>query len=250
MKQNMLIAILILCFCLSSFVQDCQNFKISAPESVSESEMVTLSANLDDSSEVTFPIKWTVIIGEKLIREISSSPISFEVSEPKDDYKIIVLAESSVPNCKDVLLQKISILIVPHCGLPFTIDDYSNINWADEKIRLENVSLQFKEISNSDKSKQTKLYVYLNSKKDSSSKSIKNRLQKILKHLTSLNIEQNQIIFVISEANHNNTYFQPLPASFENNICSIYDKCFSLRGEDIEKLEWMFGTKLTNKNKK
>jgi len=235
MKHIIFIALAIFTFCFSIFGQanstSCQKIIIDAPEQIGPEEKFKVSAALETgTSSSTDKFNWTIIKNEQLTKVVRTNFIELESGDIKDLSPIIVLADSFDAGCQNTAMVKI--FITPRCGLPMTIDEYGKFPWADERARLDNVSIQMQHIDENQK-----LFIFYNFTKKTQAQ-VKNHLVKVLNFLTERGkLKKNRIVFLLSEEDYEKTKFQILPPNFESIAC---DDCILIRGENVEKLMNIF----------
>ncbi len=152
---------------------------------------------------------------------------------------IIVLAEALDKKCQDMAIAKV--FVIPNVGSPLIIDEYSELNWNDEKARLDNVAIQMQNF------KDMKLFAFFNFDNKISQAKRKNYLIKVLNHLSALRgLKKNRITFLISESDAKRVWFQPFPKDFNSAFC---DNCFVIKGEDFERIDNLFQSKPVTKKR-
>ena len=209
MKQIIFTAILVLAFCIVVFAQanenPCQKININAPETVQSEETFKVFASFEKESQpVTSKFNWTIIKGSEVIKANNVGMVEVDSKNIKDVDSIIILAESSDGKCKNTTTAKI--FVAPACGLPYTIDEYAELPWNDEKARLENLVFQMQRL------KDMELFAFFEFNKKTLQVERKNYLAKVLNYLSATGgLEKSKITFLISESEGKRTYFQPFP---------------------------------------
>lgn len=242
MKQILFTSILIFAFCFVISAQGssspCRKIIIFSPTNISPGDRFSATAHFENSDSPALKLDWTIINGEKITKKSKAEIIEVTSENSKDTNQIIVLANYSESDCENTAMAKVS--IVPACGLPYTIDEYGKISWEDEKARLENVVLTM------ENSKDLELFAFFEFDKKTPQATRKARLAKVLNYLSEIrNLSKDRITFLISEADDERVYFQPLP-----NDSSPFDADFVIKGEYFNKFENLFQSKTVARNRK
>lgn len=218
MKQIIFTVILIFTFCFAAFAQkdrnSCSQIKIKAPEIVYEKdETFKVSAsfeNQDDSLISKF--NWIVIKDDEVIVKNSESVIEVSTKNADRAFRITILVRAVREQCQNPAMAKV--IVIPNIGSPLILDDYENLNWKDERQRLDAIAIEMQERNDSE------LLIYLDFNKGSSKTERKNYLTKVLNQLTAVRgLEKNRIMFLISESETKRTKFQPVPTEILDSIC-------------------------------
>ncbi len=220
-QRTIFTTILLLAFCMAVFAQVnkefCPNIKIEASEIVNKDvEEFHIAAKNDEKN------------------------VKINTGNVGNSYRINVLAKSSDKKYKKLKMAKV--IVFPNIDSLYIIDEYSNLDWKDEKPRLLNVVITMKQF------KEAELFAYFEFDKKTSNAKKKSRLIKVFNFLSATGrIEKNRITFLISEAERERTYYELIPQKVSNSY--FCDDCVIIRGEDLEKIVDIFEPK-TVKNKK
>lgn len=250
MKQTLFILVFILTFVFRASAQitegTCGKLIIDAPLNVSPGETFTVSAKYEkNKNSDKSKFNWIIINQNKLTEKDNSETVEITSkgidSKLKETPTIIIIVKSANKNCQDSKVIA-RVYVVDACILPFTIDEYSNIKWNDERARLDNVILHMQNFED------LNLFIFLDFDKKIPPIRKRNRLKKILNYLSvTRNFKKDRIVFLISDSESESARFQPLPKDLLNTFFSDY---FSIKGEDFDKLEKLFQTNTKINNKK
>lgn len=243
MKNIIFSVILIFVFCYTAFAQttdnSCPKIVINSPDKVWLGESFTVTAKYEKlSSELNFD--WTIIKGEKItkVRKTNSVVVNsddLELSEP-----VTILIESTEAKCSDVAMARIP--IIPRPFTPTVLTRYEKIDWNEERAHLDEV------VSQTEQSKNTKLYAFFNFTGRTSSIEKRNHISKVLNYLTAVRkVKKDRIILLISESEMESIRFYLFPQ--DSSFTDFFD-CLSIKGEDFAKLNKLFQSRTLVKNRK
>lgn len=246
MKQIFSITILVFAFCFAAFAQasECPKINISAPETVEADEDFRVSAGFENEKQPsTSQFNWTIVKGAEVYKISERKIIKIERTNwIKGGGTIILLAESLDKKCPDPAMQRVTVL--PRVGDPVKLDEYGDLNWNDERARLENLVYQLKT------SMDAALFMFISFDKKTSQAQRKNYLMKVLNELTVVRkLERSSITFLISESGSKRIYFQFVPKE-SSHIYYGCDDCLVIRAEDFEMLENLFRPNPINTKRK
>lgn len=237
MKQPFFIPILILAFSFTVFAQTsenlCPKIKIKSPETVKPDEPFKVSASFENESQPSkSKFDWTIIIGDEVSKTKESGIIEINPKSLEEDGGLIILlAESLDEKCTETALNKV--YVIPHFGHPYELDQYSKLDWNDERMHLNFIADTFKKFGDSE------LFITFNFTKETSKSRKRERLLKVFKYLTETGgLEKNRIMLFISETDPESVSFLPMLKGSSTDC--YYDNCFVIRGEDLEKIVNMF----------
>ena len=243
MKKIIFTLIPIFIFCRSVCAQTdentCRKIIITAPASVQAETEFNVSAHFEkETASSRAQFDWTIIKSAEVTKNYAAGMIKINSQGIKNaGRQITVLADSTDARCQNTAAA-VEIFVEPPCGLPMMIDEYGKMNWRDESARLENAAIQMQQISDQ------KLYISYSFDKTLRPR-VKNHLIKVLNYLSEKGkLKKNRVVFLLNEADAEETKLQPLPESFESSACH---DCILIKGENLEKLAEIFQIQTPNK---
>lgn len=249
MKQIIFTAILILAFCLVAFAQasenPCPKINIKAPKTVQPDESFKVFASFEKENQPsTSKFNWVIIEESEVFNKVSKindkGIIDVDSKNLKDGGMIIVLAEALDKKCQDVAIVKV--FVIPNVGSPLIIDEYSELNWNDERVRIDNIVIEMQN------RKDAMVWAFFDFNKRISQVERKSHLIKVLNHLSTRGLEKNRIVFLISEADEERIKYQLVPKKFSQLY--FCDDCLVIKAEDFDRLEKLFQPKPTTQKRK
>jgi hypothetical protein len=251
MKQILWVLILILCFCLVGFAQNdqCQEIEVQAPSEIRKEVPFDVTASFKGIKQpINSSVNWKIIKGNEINVRIADEPVSVDTKGTKLGDEIVILAEINSEKCKSLAVKRVLITDIID---PIEIDRHGKIGLEAEKARLDNVVYyvqQFdKETGNPGNNK---LSVFLYFVKNTPNSILRKRLERILKYLSKAReIKKEKIIFVLSESEIEESMYRYLPSALTEGTCS-YNPCFTINGEDFDKLANLFQPNTTKNPKK
>jgi hypothetical protein len=245
MKRIISVAILIFASCFAAFAQinknSCPKIQINAPETVQAGTTFKVSASFEDEPQPSISkFNWLIINENEVSRLNERGIIEVDSKNLREFVTIIILAESLNEKCQIPVMA--SVASVPNTGSPYIIDEYSELNWNEERARLDNAAFQMQ------KYKDMKLLLYIYFDKKNSQVQRKNYLVKLLNHLSETKkLEKHRLVFLISETDSKWVRLQPVPQGFLNYYC---DDCIAFNAIDFDKFEKLFQPKIIKSRRK
>jgi hypothetical protein len=226
----------ILAFCLTAFAQtkdiSCPQIKIKAPEFINDrEEKFKVSASFESEKTLSeSKFNWIVIKDDRLEKKSDEGIFEIETNNTNKHNRITIIAENPDTRCKNPAVA--NVLLIPNIGSPWILDEYTKLNWNDERARLEMISLEMK------KREDSELFIWVDFDKSSFNPKSKIKLSKILNYLSSRGLQKKRVTFMISEADSIRYKYQPIPNEFLNSYYP--DEYILIRGEDLEKVSNLF----------
>jgi hypothetical protein len=188
--------LLVLTFSIYSRSDDdsCPQIRINSPEIVNENdESFKVSASFEDEKVVTnSKFNWTIIKDNQIVKKFNEGVVEIETSDTRKQNRIIILAENLDVKCQNPATAKV--IVIPNVGSPLIFDQYSKLNWNDERAHLDAIAIEMQKYEDSE------LFVWIKFDKKTFSSNAKTKLLNILNHLSMRGLKKNRITFMISEA--------------------------------------------------
>ena len=236
MKRLVFITTIIFIFSLPAFAQTdtifCPKIEIIAPKFVNEREETFKVAASLSSEKIPFDtsLSWIIIKDDEVSQKFNSSIIEVKTSGAKKHNRITIVAKSLEAKCRSITFA--NVIIIPNIGSPLFLDDYSKLNWNQEKVRLDAIAAEML------KHKDFELFVWIDFDRKSFNPRSKTRLSKILNQLSIRGLRKNRVTFMVSESEANRFKYQPVPNEFLDFY--YFDEYIMIRGENLGKLSRLF----------
>lgn len=236
MKQIIFTTVLIFVIYSAAFAQtendSCPKIKINAPEAVWEKdENFKVSASFEnEKSPSESKFNWIFINDTELIRKFDEKIVEIKTDNTRITNRITIVAGNPDERCRELAMTKV--IVIPNIGSPLYFDEYSKLDWNDERARLDSIVIEM------EKYKDSELFVWVKFDKNTYNSNPGMKLLKILNHLSMRGFKKNRVTFMISEASENQFKYQPVP----QELLSSYDldEYIRIRGEDLEKITKIF----------
>lgn len=248
MKRILGVAVLMFVSCYAAFAQtnSCREIEIQTPELVPGDFAISAKAVFKENKQaVTSPIRWKIIRGGAIAGQTAKGAIEISTKDVKEGSAVTIIAETD-DECRSLAMAAVSIEI--RCFLPYTIDEYGKLaSPTEEFARLDNVAVYVRQFEQTSELSDNRIFVFLEYNKSSSKNVVKSRIEKIQNYLlTAHKIKKEKLLFLISESEAERVKYQYLPISF---AASIYNQPLIIKGEDFDKLQNFFQTKIQNSKK-
>lgn len=236
MKQTIFTAVLVFVICSASFAQtdnnSCPKIKINAPEAVWENdESFKVSASFEnEKSPSESKFNWIIINDSELIRKFDEKIVEINTGNTGISNRITIIAGNPDEKCQNLTMTKI--IVIPNVGSPLYFDEYSKLDWNDERLHLDNIVIEM------EKYKDAELFVWVKFDKKTYNSNLGTKLLKILNHLSMRGLKKSRVTFMISEADENQFKYQPVPRELLGSY--DLDEYIKIRGEDLEKFTKIF----------
>lgn len=245
-REIVFTTILIFAFCCVVSAQSdsnsCPKIKISAPDYVEERDgAFKVSASFDNEPGISSSkFDWIIVKDEEILRKYNEKIIEIDTNNIGRQNRVTILAESLDKNCQNPAMVKV--IVLPNIGSPLILDEYTNLNWNDERPRLDYIAYEMQTREDSE------LFAWIYFSINTSGIQRQNRLVKLLNHLSAKGLKKDRITFLITEEDKERFCYQPIPNELSNTY--FCDDCIVIRGEDLEKLVNIFQSKPITKNRK
>lgn len=236
MKKSAFTILLILTICLGVIAQtdedECQNITIKAPSFVQPNNTFNVSATFEKNELSDYKYDWIIINEGEVTKIKKQKSIKVSSKDLREIGRIIILAESSNKPCENTVMAEI--IVIPPIGSPLIFDIYEELDWKEEKIRLDSVAIQMLEMEDQELLISVDYDIKLE-------KRLKNYLFKILNHLSTRKLKNDRITFLVASSEKRETKLQPFPQNPKNfNIEDFFGEYLIIKGEDLEKLDKLF----------
>ena len=243
MKQTIFTTILTLAFSLSVFAQTeentCPKIMIKAPEYIEAGNAVKVFASFErEKQPSSSKFNWLIIKDDNLTKITESGIIEVSSKDIKNGGIIILVADSLDKTCQSTSTARI--FVISKVGSPLIIDEYEEMKWNDEKVRIDSILIMMQKFN------EAELFIFLNFGKKKLQNERKIYLAKLLNYLSEVRgLERNRITFLISESVRKTTKYQLVPKDF-SDIYLGYEDYLIIKGENFDQLNNFFSN--TTKN--
>ncbi len=227
MKQIFFTFILIFTFCVFSFAQneikDCPKIKIIAPESMMNLDdpiyfSVEPKAELEKSNS---KYEWQIVNG-KIIEGQQTSKIKIKSDSAGIKVDVTVKITGLPDQCVNTASEFAN--IIPPIIDFLSFDEYGKLSRREEQARLDSflirlfIAEDFQGV------------IHMRTDKNESNKSVKKRVQFMMKYFKFREFPKERVIFAVEKSNERRTTLWIFPKDFRFNLC---ENCEILKGTDL-----------------
>lgn len=221
---------------LSEDENPCPKIIIDAIDKVVEGDIVTFAVVYEENKEIVkTPLEWTFSNKSREILRNSKGILEVTTEGIKGGGFITASVKSEGENCQNRVEKRVEIEEIKGDYFSTVIQEYSKIDWNEEKIRLNEVILQMQEAEDS------QLWAFINFERKTSQVERKKHLTEVFKYISeSGSIDKNRITFFVSESDNENFRYEIMLPGIKLDLCN---DCLIIRDKDFDKLEELFQQK-------